>query len=43
MYARISKKMRIWICLLLLGVFVADAAYCAMHPNVGYGISAAVP
>ena len=38
-YRRLSKKWLTAICILLLLAFVADAAYCAMRPNVGYGIS----
>ena len=38
-YQRISKKWRIALCLLLLLVFIADATYCAVRPNVGPGIS----
>ena len=39
LYWKISKKWRVCICLALLLIFVADAAYCSMRPNVGYGIS----
>lgn len=39
LYRKVPKKWRNGICLLLLLVFVADAAYCAMRPNMGYGIS----
>ena len=39
LYRKISRKWRIIISLLFLLVFVADAAYCAMHPNTGDGIS----
>ena len=38
-YKRIPPKLRMALCLLLLLVFVADAAYCAMRPNMGRGIS----
>ena len=38
-YHRIPPKWRLCLCLLLLLVFVADAAYCGMRPNTGYGIS----
>lgn len=38
-YDKIPKKWRITLCLLLLLVFAADAAYCAIRPNMGYGIS----
>lgn len=39
MYWKISPKWRICLCVVLLLLFVMDAAYCAMHPNTGYGIS----
>lgn len=39
LYHRISKKWRILLCLLLLAVFAADGAYCAMRPNAGEGIT----
>lgn len=38
-YQRLSGKWRTVLCLLLLVVFVADATYCAVRPNVGKGIS----
>lgn len=38
-YCGISRKWRITLCFLLLVVFVADGAYCAMRPNVGKGIT----
>lgn len=38
-YHRLSKKWLAAICILLLLAFAADGAYCAMRPNVGYGIS----
>ncbi len=38
-YPRIPEKWRIVICLLLLGIFVADATYCAVRPNTGMGIT----
>ncbi len=38
-YQKISKKWRICLCLILLLVFAADGAYCAMRPNVGEGIT----
>ncbi len=38
-YLKMDKRRRLIACLLLLAVFVADAAYCAMRPNMGYGIS----
>lgn len=40
-YAGISAKWRIALCLLLLLVFVLDATYCAVRPNTGEGISSA--
>lgn len=39
LYARISPKWRIGICFLLLILFILDGAWCAMHPNMGSGIS----
>lgn len=38
-YRKIPAKWRVMLCLLFLLVFVADAAYCAVRPNTGYGIS----
>lgn len=38
-YRKISNKWRLALCLVLLLAFVADATYCAMRPNTGYGIS----
>ncbi|MDE7354192.1 MAG: putative ABC transporter permease [Acetatifactor sp.] len=38
-YRRIPPKLRMALCLILLLVFAADAAYCAMRPNVGRGIT----
>jgi uncharacterized membrane protein len=38
-YRKLSAGWRIALCLLLLLAFVADATYCAIRPNVGYGIS----
>ncbi|WP_160559690.1 putative ABC transporter permease [Parablautia muri] len=38
-YLKVHKKWRIGICIVLLALFVADGCYCAMRPNVGYGIS----
>lgn len=37
-YKKLPAKWRNLLCLLLTLVFVADAAWCAMHPNVGKGI-----
>ena len=39
MYQRISPKWRTGLCFALLLLFVVDAAYCAMHPNTGYGVT----
>lgn len=38
-YKKTPEKWRIVLSLLFLAFFVADAAYCAMRPNAGYGIS----
>ena len=38
-YNRISLKWRVVLCILLLLLFIADATYCAVKPNVGKGIS----
>lgn len=38
-YRRIPKRWRTALCMVFLLVFVIDAAYCAMHPNMGDGIS----
>lgn len=38
LYRKIPDKWRRALCLLLLLAFTADAAYCAMRPNVGEGI-----
>lgn len=38
-YGRVPKKWRMTLCLVFLLIFVMDAAYCAVHPNVGEGIS----
>lgn len=42
-YSRMSKKWRFTLCLLLLAVFVADGAYCAVKPNAGKGITDGKP
>lgn len=39
LYERISPKWRVGICFLLLILFLADGAWCAMHPNTGTNIS----
>ncbi len=38
-YLKMNRKWRTRICLLMLAIFAADATYCAVRPNVGYGIS----
>lgn len=38
-YGKIPPKWRIGVCLLLLLLFIADATYCAVRPNTGWGIS----
>lgn len=38
-YPRFPQGMRRTLCILLLLVFAADAAWCAAHPNTGYGIT----
>ncbi len=38
-YARLPKGFKLGAAMVLLAVFVADAAYCAVRPNLGYGIS----
>lgn len=38
-YQRLSAWIKTILCILLLLIFVADAAWCAMHPNVGDGIT----
>lgn len=40
-YPRIPRGWRIGLTLLLLAIFVLDATYCAMRPNVGKGITSA--
>ena len=37
-YKKLPAKWRNLLCLLLTLVFVIDAAWCAMHPNMGNGI-----
>ena len=39
LYEKIGVKWRKILILVLLLVFVTDAAYCAMSPNMGYGIT----
>lgn len=36
---KIPEKIRMMISILLVLFFVADAAYCAIRPNTGYGIT----
>lgn len=35
LYHRLSRRLRLGLSLLWIGVFVLDAAYCAMYPNIG--------
>ncbi len=43
LYERIMKKIpkgiRLWVSIALILLFVADAAYAAIRPNTGYGIT----
>ena len=39
LYDILSGKWKAGIALVLLVVFIIDATYCAISPNVGYGIS----
>ncbi len=39
LYHRMSPKWRLILCGICLSVFVLDITYCAVHPNMGYGIS----
>ncbi|MDE7286030.1 MAG: hypothetical protein K2N55_04185, partial [Lachnospiraceae bacterium] len=39
MYGRVPKKWRVVLGMAFLLVFIMDAAYCAVHPNMGKGIS----
>ena len=39
LYAKISPKIRIIICVILLVLFGADAVYSLQHPNTGKGIT----
>lgn len=36
---KVPEKARVIVCILLILFFVADAAYCAVRPNTGYGIT----
>ncbi len=38
-FKKIPKKTAIILCVILLGIFSADAAYSAVHPNSGAGIT----
>lgn len=38
-YQRLSSHLKMALCILLVLIFAADAAWCAMHPNMGYGIT----
>jgi uncharacterized membrane protein len=39
MYDKIPGKWKVVLCLVFLLIFIADATYCAVHPNTGKGIS----
>lgn len=39
MYRRVPVRFRIWLGILILCLFAADAAYSAMHPHSGTGIT----
>lgn len=38
-YPKLPKGWRVGLTMVLLAVFVLDATYCAVRPNLGYGIS----
>lgn len=38
-YEKVPGRWRRLLCAILVLVFAADAAWCAMYPNVGYGIT----
>ena len=38
-YEKIPGRWRRLLCAVLVVIFVADAAWCAMYPNAGYGIT----
>ncbi len=39
LYHRFSRKWRLILCVIFLTIFVLDITYCAVRPNVGYGIT----
>ena len=39
LYDRLSEKWKIATAIILLVIFVVDAAYSAIRPHVGFGIS----
>lgn len=41
LYHKISRRTRLILCGVFLGIFLLDITYCAVRPNVGEGISAA--
>lgn len=43
LYHKVSRRWRIALSLLLLGVLVADATYCAVQPHTGEHISTLAP
>lgn len=43
LYHRISRRLRISLSLLWMAIFVLDATYCTIHPNVGDNIASFLP
>lgn len=39
LYHKISRRTRLILCGVFLGIFLLDITYCAVRPNMGYGIS----
>lgn len=39
LYHKLSPKWRMILCGIFLAVFVLDVTYCAVRPNMGYGIT----
>lgn len=39
LYAKLPGRWKAVMCVILLLIFAADGAWCAMHPNVGKGIA----
>lgn len=38
-YHRLSRRQRLLLCGIFLAIFLLDITYCAVRPNVGYGIA----